>query len=155
MHYASADDPAAKNHIWLQQQWQIARQNLNHAPSALLILDEIQKTTDWSTTVKQLWDEDSFAKRPLKVMLLGSAPLLIQHGLSESLAGRFEIIPIIFFIFSSSFIIFPSTFATTRSNFSVLTCSERCNFKSNAFCMTRGIFCDFGLFKNVLGTEGA
>lgn len=94
MHYASADDPAAKNHIWLQQQWQIARRNLSHSTSALLILDEIQKTTDWSTTVKQLWDEDTREERQLQVLILGSAPLLIQKGISESLAGRFEIIPI-------------------------------------------------------------
>ena len=29
---------------------------------------------------------------PLKVVLLGSSPLLIQSGLTESLAGRFEVI---------------------------------------------------------------
>jgi len=29
---------------------------------------------------------------PLKVVLLGSAPLLIQHGLTESLSGRFEML---------------------------------------------------------------
>jgi predicted AAA+ superfamily ATPase len=32
------------------------------------------------------------AKRPIKVVLLGSAPLLVQQGLTESLAGRFEIL---------------------------------------------------------------
>jgi predicted AAA+ superfamily ATPase len=94
VHYASADDPAAKDHIWIQQQWQLARLNLKQSPSALLILDEIQKTADWSTTVKQLWDEDTHKNQSLQVMLLGSAPLLIQKGTTESLAGRFEIIPI-------------------------------------------------------------
>ncbi|OFW03754.1 MAG: hypothetical protein A3G20_04740 [Acidobacteria bacterium RIFCSPLOWO2_12_FULL_59_11] len=39
-----------------------------------------------------LWDEDTRAKRPLKVVVLGSAPLLIQRGLTESLAGRFEVL---------------------------------------------------------------
>src|SRR5690606_6898297 len=57
---------------------------------AVLVLDEIQKIPAWSETVKRLWDEDTRRKRPLKVVLLGSAPLLIAHGLTESLAGRFE-----------------------------------------------------------------
>lgn len=92
-HYASADDPAAKDHIWLQQQWQLARLNLQQADSALLILDEIQKTPDWATAVKQLWDQDTQEQRALQVLLLGSAPLLIQSG-TESLTGRFETIPI-------------------------------------------------------------
>jgi predicted AAA+ superfamily ATPase len=46
----------------------------------------------WSETVKRLWDEDTAARTPLRVVILGSAPLLIQRGLSESLAGRFEIL---------------------------------------------------------------
>ncbi|MFQ6678171.1 MAG: hypothetical protein ACE5D0_07580 [Fidelibacterota bacterium] len=41
-----------------------------------------------------MWDEDTKNHIGLKVVLLGSAPLLIQKGLTESLAGRFEIIPI-------------------------------------------------------------
>jgi predicted AAA+ superfamily ATPase len=93
-HYVSADDPAAKNHDWLQQQWQVARFNTSLSSPALLILDEIQKVTDWATTVKQLWDEDTRNQLPLHVILLGSAPLLIQKGIGESLAGRFEVIHI-------------------------------------------------------------
>jgi predicted AAA+ superfamily ATPase len=53
---------------------------------------EGQKATGWAESVKRLWDEDTRKKRPLKVVLLGSAPLLIQRGLSESLAGRFEVL---------------------------------------------------------------
>jgi hypothetical protein len=56
----------------------------------VLALDEVQKISGWSETVKRLWDEDSRTGRPLKVVLLGSAPLLMQQGLTESLAGRFE-----------------------------------------------------------------
>ena len=52
---------------------------------ALLVLDEVQKIPRWSETVKRLWDGDSRAHRPLKVVLLGSAPLLMQQGLTESL----------------------------------------------------------------------
>jgi len=61
---------------------------------ALLILDEAQKITHWSEAVKRLWDEDSALGHPLKVVLLGSSPLLVQKGLTESLAGRFEVIPV-------------------------------------------------------------
>ena len=54
------------------------------------MLDEVQKIPQWSTAVKGLWDEDSRNKRAVKVILLGSAPLLLGRGLTESLAGRFE-----------------------------------------------------------------
>ena len=55
----------------------------------MLALDEIQQIPQWSGTVKGLWDEDRARNCPLHVILLGSAPLLMQSGLSESLAGRF------------------------------------------------------------------
>lgn len=90
--YASADEPTLRAADWIGQQWEAAR--LEAAASgrrgALLVLDEVQKIPAWSETVKRLWDEDTRAKRPLKVVLLGSAPLLIASGLTESLAGRFE-----------------------------------------------------------------
>jgi uncharacterized protein len=95
-HYASADEPTLRGRTWLEQQWDLARLQTDSnggEKEALLVLDEVQKITDWSEIVKRLWDEDSAAKRQLKVVLLGSAPLLIQKGLTESLAGRFEIIP--------------------------------------------------------------
>ena len=56
------------------------------------MLDEIQKLPGWSEVVKRLWDEDTARGVQLKVVILGSAPLLVQRGLSESLAGRFEMI---------------------------------------------------------------
>ncbi len=65
----------------------------NEAPGAILIVDEIQKIPNWSEVVKAEWDRDTFQNTPLKVILLGSARLQIQQGLSESLAGRFEVIP--------------------------------------------------------------
>jgi uncharacterized protein len=39
-----------------------------------------------------LWYQNSAEKLDLRVLLLGSSPLLILHGLSERLAGRFEIL---------------------------------------------------------------
>ena len=89
--FASADEPTLRGPEWVAQQWETAR--LMSGPGeALLVLDEVQKAAGWAEAVKRLWDEDTRKRRPLKVVLLGSAPLLIQHGLSESLAGRFEIL---------------------------------------------------------------
>ena len=94
-HYASADEPSLRDRTWLEQQWDIARLKAKEGiVGALLVLDEIQKVTNWSSVVKLLWDADTHSGTPLKVVLLGSAPLLIQSGLTESLAGRFEIIAV-------------------------------------------------------------
>ena len=96
-HYASADEPALKDSTWIEQQWEVARTKLRLDTSfkkALFVLDEVQKITGWSETVKRLWDEDSANDLPLYVIVLGSSPLLVQRGLTESLAGRFEIIPV-------------------------------------------------------------
>ncbi len=90
--YASADEPTLRGADWITQQWEAARLSIPGPGGAVLVLDEVQKIPAWSETVKRLWDEDSRAKRRLKVVLLGSAPLLITQGLTESLAGRFETI---------------------------------------------------------------
>lgn len=42
--------------------------------------------------MKKQWDKDSWEGANIKAVLLGPASLLIQQGLSESLAGRFELI---------------------------------------------------------------
>ncbi len=91
---ASADEPTLRGADWIAQQWEAARLSIDGAEGAVLVLDEIQKIPGWSETVKRLWDEDTRAKRRLKVVLLGSAPLLIAQGLTESLAGRFEMLPL-------------------------------------------------------------
>jgi predicted AAA+ superfamily ATPase len=93
-HYASADEPTMKDRIWIEQQWEIVRLKVKPAKNALFILDEAQKIPGWSETVKRLWDEDTANNLSLHVMILGSSPLLVQRGLTESLTGRFEIIPI-------------------------------------------------------------
>lgn len=95
-HYASADEPTLRgDRTWLEQQWDIARLMARDKKSgALLVLDEIQKITDWARVVKLLWDADTHSGVALKVVVLGSAPLLIQSGLTESLAGRFEVIAV-------------------------------------------------------------
>ena len=96
VHYASADEPTLQGTAWIEQQWETARvlSGKQARGEGVLVLDEIQKIPGWSETVKRLWDADTTKKHRLKVVLLGSAPLLVQRGLSESLAGRFEIIPV-------------------------------------------------------------
>ena len=90
--FVSADN--ITNSSWIDQLWEAARfrmkqQNLGEM---ILVIDEIQKIPNWSESVKKLWDEDTKNKINLKIILLGSSRLLLQDGLSESLAGRFETI---------------------------------------------------------------
>ncbi len=92
--FVSADEPALRDSAWLAAQWERARLAArdNGKLGAVLALDEAQKVPDWLEVVKRLWDEDTHARLPLHVVLLGSAPLLVQRGLTESLTGRFEIL---------------------------------------------------------------
>jgi predicted AAA+ superfamily ATPase len=99
-HYVSADEPTLQDRAWLNQQWDVARTKVSGNQPALLIIDEIQKIQGWPETAKRLWDEDTANDVPLRVIMLGSSPLLIQKGLTESLAGRFEIIHITHWGFS-------------------------------------------------------
>lgn len=90
--FVSADSIASGNATWLEQQWEAARIKLaqHETKEFLLVIDEIQKISNWSETVKLLWDIDTRSNLNLKVILLGSSRLLLQQGLTESLAGRFE-----------------------------------------------------------------
>ena len=92
--YESADAVSAANAAWLMQVWESARLRMKASGTKefLLVIDEIQKIDNWSEIVKQQWDKDTREKINLKVILLGSSRLLIQKGLTESLAGRFETI---------------------------------------------------------------
>ncbi|GAB1416514.1 ATP-binding protein [Paludibacter sp.] len=92
--YESADAISATNTTWLNQIWESARLRLKASQKSdfLLIIDEIQKIDNWSEVVKQQWDKDTFDNINIKVIILGSSRLLIQKGLTESLAGRFETI---------------------------------------------------------------
>jgi hypothetical protein len=91
LRFASADEPTLRGPDWIATQWEAARLQIGPA-GGLLVLDEVQKAVGWAESVKRLWDEDSRARQQLKVVLLGSAPLLVQQGLTESLAGRFEVV---------------------------------------------------------------
>jgi len=88
-HYVSADDTLLPDSTWLIQQWKIAR-DLPHSSGRVLAIDEVQHIANWPVTVKALWDEDTRNGLNLQLILTGSAPLVLGHGLTESLAGRFE-----------------------------------------------------------------
>jgi len=91
--FESADAVAASDRTWIEQVWFNTRENIKepNINEYLLVIDEIQKIDNWSEIVKRLWDEDMRNGVNIKVILLGSSRLLIQQGLTESLAGRFEL----------------------------------------------------------------
>jgi predicted AAA+ superfamily ATPase len=93
--------PQVRDTEWLVRQWEDARRAADRSPRGfVLVLDEIQKISQWSETVKGLWDADRAEDRPLRVVILGSSPLWIQSGLSESLAGRFVLMQVTHWSFS-------------------------------------------------------
>lgn len=88
----SADNVPATNSGWIANCWEATRslQKNKGYEGIVLVIDEIQKITNWSEAVKKEWDNDTFHDRNIKVLLLGSSRVLLEKGLSESLAGRFE-----------------------------------------------------------------
>jgi len=88
--YASADGPIPPGPEWIETQWRVAevRAAAEGVP-VLLVLDEVQKVRGWSEAAKRLWDAGSPAARHIRLLVLGSSALLLQAGLSESMAGRF------------------------------------------------------------------
>lgn len=89
----SADGVINSNWLWIQQIWENARIQLKNSTNneLILIIDEIQKLDNWSEIIKEQWDFDTKENNNIKVILLGSSRLMIQKGLTESLAGRFEV----------------------------------------------------------------
>ena len=89
-----ADAVDTKDSDWIRRIWEGARttMTLRGEQERLLVIDEIQKIDNWSEVVKREWDEDTRRHIQLKVVLLGSSRLLLKKGLTESLAGRFELI---------------------------------------------------------------
>ena len=96
-----------RDSAWLIDKWQAARreaqtwhlqahtipvQPTDIRTPFVLVFDEIQLVANWSSVVKGLWDQDRAQDLPMHVVVLGSAPLLVQNGLSESLMGRFELL---------------------------------------------------------------
>ena len=89
-----ADNVISTDTGWINYIWRSVRGTMvsKHDKEHLLVIDEIQKIANWSEAVKEEWDSDSENQINLKVVLLGSSRLMLQFGLKESLAGRFELI---------------------------------------------------------------
>ena len=92
--FVTADNVAFDDTAWIGETWATARakMQISQASEFLLVIDEVHKIDNWSEAVKKEWDMDTFNDVHLKVILLGSSRLLLKDGLTESLAGRFEII---------------------------------------------------------------
>lgn len=88
----AADAVPAGDGVWISQQWENARirQQQQTDKPFLLVIDEVQKIDNWSEQIKAEWDRDTAEERDVRVVLLGSSRLMLQQGLTESLAGRFE-----------------------------------------------------------------
>ena len=93
-HFFSADATVNVNQSWISNIWDSIRNEMDYRKQTdhILVIDEVQKVPNWSEIVKSEWDRDSREKRNIKVLLLGSSRLLLKYGLTESLAGRFELI---------------------------------------------------------------
>lgn len=87
-----ADDVPATNRSWISDCWDQARVLLKAkgAGEVILVIDEIQKIQGWSEVVKKEWDMDSYDDVAVKVLLLGSSRVLLEKGLADSMAGRYE-----------------------------------------------------------------
>ena len=87
--FASGDQPLLPGPAWIDERWEEAR-SASVQDSVVLVLDEIHKIPGWAERVKANWDRDTREGRDVRVVVLGSSPLLVRHRLGESLAGRFE-----------------------------------------------------------------
>ena len=90
----AADAVNPEDSDWIHRIWEAARTTmiLQGADEYLLVIDEVQKIDNWSEIVKREWDSDTRNRINIKVVLLGSSRLLLKKGLTESLAGRYELI---------------------------------------------------------------
>jgi predicted AAA+ superfamily ATPase len=88
-YYTSADAVLTASYAWVIEQWQAAKLK---AEDTLLVIDEIQKIPNWGEVIKKLWDEQKIHGGKIKLLLSGSSSLSLQKGITESLAGRFEVI---------------------------------------------------------------
>ena len=92
--FFNADGVEPDDKDWIAARWEEVRalMHFNQYQEIVLVIDEVHKINNWSEQVKREWDADTFNDVNIKVVLLGSSRLLLKKGLTESLAGRFEIL---------------------------------------------------------------
>lgn len=76
----------------LASAWDASGHPLVTSTPFVLVVDEVQHIPKWSSVIKGLWDRSTAQGIRMHVLLLGSAPLLMQKGLTESLQGRYELL---------------------------------------------------------------
>ena len=89
-HYVSGDEPLLPSAVWIDEQWHVARASSAPGEPAVLCLDEVHRIPGWADRVKANWDRDTREHRDLRIVVLGSSPLLVRGRLEETLTGRFE-----------------------------------------------------------------
>ena len=90
--YETADVPGAENRNWIMELNEAAvKESNDKKKESLLIIDEIQKIPGWSDALKYVYDKNERNRVRVRIIILGSSALLMQRGLTESLAGRFEV----------------------------------------------------------------
>ena len=92
--FFNADGVKPDDKDWIAARWDEVRalMHFNQYPEIVFVIDEVHKINNWSEQVKREWDADTFNDVNIKVVLLGSSRLLLKKGLTESLAGRFEML---------------------------------------------------------------
>ena len=90
--YASADAPSPPGPDWIEQAWRSAELKSSQNEHTLVVLDEIQKVHGWAEIIKAFWDEAKYSSKCIRLVLCGSSSLQLHSGLTESLAGRFEVV---------------------------------------------------------------
>jgi predicted AAA+ superfamily ATPase len=92
--FFNADGVEPDDKDWIAARWEEVRalMHFNQYQEIVLVIDEVHKINNWSEQVKREWDADTFNDVNIKVVLLGSSRLLLKKGLTESLAGRFEML---------------------------------------------------------------
>lgn len=83
--FENADSPTPLSHVVIEEWWARAAKSTHK----ILAIDEVQKIPGWTEVLKKLWDAQP---KKLKVIVTGSSALLVEKGLKETLAGRFELI---------------------------------------------------------------
>lgn len=91
---ANADALASPPGEWIARHWAKANALAKAGKPTLLAFDELQKIPGWSEIVKKEFDANQRLKPGLRphVVISGSSALMVERGLTESLAGRFELL---------------------------------------------------------------